>query len=190
MTAKMISVSVLAVFAAAGQDNRTVDLNGGLRAQVLSVGRDSSGFRPVVTAAVKITNTGKDYVFLMFYGTLSAIDDSGVKFDGDRGDAVAGVARCQTVPPERCIGIPDGSSAFPLRSYTTIDPGRSVTVHFKLMTPTPVSKGEHVSLAAEMGYRLVKEADLAKDADLSDAQKIKQVRSGNMSFEPLPVSEK
>jgi hypothetical protein len=121
MTAKFVASSCLLLAAtAAAQDNRTVDLNGGLQAQMLSWARDTSG-RPTVTAAVKITNSGKDNVFLMFYGSLSAIDEGGIKFEPP-GDAVSGVGYCNTVPGERCIGLPSGTVPFPFQSYTAIDP--------------------------------------------------------------------
>jgi hypothetical protein len=38
---------------------------------MLFLGRDASSPRPVA-AVIKITNTGKDNVFLFFYGSLSA----------------------------------------------------------------------------------------------------------------------
>ena len=100
---------------------KVVTLNGGLQAQMLSLGRDSSGGRPVVTAAVQITNAGKNYVRLMFYDAPSAIDDTGVKFDGDVSGGVSGAAWCRIRPAERCIGIPEAVSAFPLQGYTEID---------------------------------------------------------------------
>jgi hypothetical protein len=98
MTAKVLVACAAAMFTAAAQDKPAatfssdviaVTLNGGLRAQLMSVGRDT-GARPTINAAVKITNSGKDYAFLMFYGSLSAIDDAGLKFEPP-GDAVTGV---------------------------------------------------------------------------------------------------
>jgi hypothetical protein len=189
MTPRAIGAAFLLVVAAAAQksdDNPTVELNGGMTAQLLTLGRDSSGVRPVVTAAVKITNTGKNYVLLMIYGAPSAIDDGGVKFDGDISGGVSGIAWCQTRPAERCIGIPEATSAFALQNYTEIDPERSVTIHFKMQTPSLTSKGKRVSVSAEIAYRLV--SDLTKD-DVSDAQKLKQVRKGNLSFEPVSVTD-
>ena len=122
--AKFLPCCLLVVFAAAAQDDTpkfgvdvtVINLNGGLTAQLFSLTRDAVGGRPVVTAAVKITNASKDnHAFLFFYGSLSAVDEAGIKFEPP-GDAVTGVSYCNTVPGERCIGKPDASLAFPLQS--------------------------------------------------------------------------
>jgi hypothetical protein len=199
--AKYPALFLLVAFAAAsGQDNSTatfkadviaVTLNGGLKAQLVSVGRDT-GARPVINAVVKITNAGKDYAFLMFYGSVSAIDEAGISFEPPS-EAVTGVGYCNTVPAERCIGKPDMTLAFSPQSYTLIEPGNSVTAHFRLVaSPGAAGKASrgNVSLSAQYGYRLVKAADMEKDADIGDAQKLRQVRTGNMSFPPAPVAEK
>jgi hypothetical protein len=62
--------------------------------------------------------------------------------------------------------------------------------HFRLVAAPGAASSGRVSLSAQFGYRLVKEADMDKEADLSDSQKLRQIRTGNMSFEPLPVTEK
>ena len=46
-------------------------------------------------------------------------------------------------------------------------------------------KGDRVSVSAEMAFRV--EKDIEKDADVPDKQKLKLVRFGNVSFEPLTV---
>ena len=190
MRGKRIVVFSLLAFAAAAQeqDKRLVELNGGLTAQLLSLGRDTSG-RPTITAAVKIANTGKDYVFLMVYGSISAIDEGGVKFEPP-GDAVSGIAWCETSPAERCIGIPSGSNAFPIQQYTEIDPGKAVTAHLRLVAPTGSKSVGRVSIVTQIGYRVVKEVDIQNDDVLSDTQRIKQVRTGSISFEPIPATER
>lgn len=200
MTAKALGTALLLVAAASAQENRptfsadtiAVNLNGGLKAQLLSVGRDAVGGagRPVITAAVTISNPGKDYAFLMFYDIPSAIDDAGVKFTGWRDDGISGVGWCRTGPSERCLGIGNPNAAFPFQSYTVIDPGNSVTAHFRLTTDAAASRGKSISLAAKYGYRIVKQADMDNDADVSDTQKLRQVRTGNLSFPPAPVTEK
>ena len=86
--AKFSALCLLVVLAAAAQDNKPtfeadvvgVNLNGGLKGQLLSLARAATGFanRPLLTAAVKITNPGKDYAFLLFYDYASAVDDAGV----------------------------------------------------------------------------------------------------------------
>jgi hypothetical protein len=37
---------------------------------------------------------------------------------------------------------------------------------------------------------LVKEAEMQKDADVSEAEKLRQVRRGKLSFPPAPVNGK
>ena len=71
-----------------------------------------------------------------------------------------------------------------------IDPGNAVTVHFSLGTDAPSSRGKTVSLAAKYGYRIVKADDMQKDPDLNAAERLRQVRMGNISFPPSPVVEK
>jgi len=198
--AKFSALCLLVVLAAAAQDNKPtfeadvvgVNLNGGLKGQLLSLARAATGFanRPLLTAAVKITNPGKDYAFLLFYDYASAVDDAGVSFTGERSDAITGVEWCQIGPPERCFGVGNPALAVPVESYTTIDPGNSITVHFRLTTTATESRGKTVSLTAKYGYRIVKEADMQKDPDLSGAEKLRQVRRTSMSFPPSPVTEK
>src|ERR1017187_7488045 len=81
MTAKILASCLLLVAAASAQEKPTVELNGGLEAQLLALGRNSKGSRPVLTAAVKITNKGQDNVFLLLFGPVSAVDDAGGHFD-------------------------------------------------------------------------------------------------------------
>jgi hypothetical protein len=75
MMAKLLASYVLL---AAAQETPTVELNAGMQAQLLSLGRQGYG----LTAAVKITNKGQDHVFLLLFGAPSAVDDAGVRFDG------------------------------------------------------------------------------------------------------------
>jgi len=188
--AVLLAVLVLSVAAVAQkpQENPTVQLNGGLEAQILSLGRSNKGYRIDLNAAIKITNTGKDTAFIMFYGAPSAFDSAGTKFENF--DSLTGVAYCGTNPPGLCVGLPRYNEAylFPLRGYTQIDPGRSVTLHLTLWEHGLQSKGDQASVSAQMAYRIV--SDLTKDADLTDEQQFKQVRIGNLSFEPTTISEK
>ena len=194
MTGKILASCLLLVATASAQEPKpTVELNGGLEAQLLTLGR-GKGSRPVLTAAVKITNKGQDNVFLLLFGPVSAVDDAGGRFDSV--EDITGVAYCpgpQTNPPStrRCVGIPqvDDQYLFSLQGYTQIEPGKSIRVNFAL-TAMNGSKGDRVSLSVEMAYRLVKAADLAKDADVPDKQKLKSVRFSTLSFEPVAVNEK
>lgn len=186
MTGKILA-SCLLLTAAAACQSTTVELNGGLQAQIISMGRD----RGSLTVAVKITNTGKDHAFMLLFGEPSAFDDAGGRFSIVRG--VTGVAYCpgpQTNPPSTrlCVGLPrvDGN-LFPLQGYTEIDPGKSVIAHFSFNGGG--DKGEHISLSAEMAYRFVKEADLAQDADVPDQRKLKTLRFGTLSFEPVSPAQ-
>ena len=173
---------LLVVGAAAAQDKTptfsaeviAVNLNGGMKAELTSLRRDPRGFngRPVLTAAVKITNPGKDYAFLLLYDKTSAVEDAGgVNYSGWREDAITGVEWCRIDPPERCFGVGNPAMAVPLASYTQIDPGNAVTVHLRLTTEAAESRGNTVSLSVKYGYRIVKAADMDKDADLPRRKK-------------------
>jgi len=99
--AKLLASCVLLVATAAAQEAPTVELNGGMQAQLLSLGRKGYG----VTAAFKIANKGQDHVFLLPFGAPSAIDDAGVRFDVMQ--AVNGVAFCRgpAVNPARASAV-------------------------------------------------------------------------------------
>ena len=190
MTARLIASCLLLVATAAAQETPTVELNGGMQGQLLSLGRQGYG----LTAAVKIANKAQDHVFVLLFGAPSAVDDAGVRFDVMQ--AINGVAFCRgpainPPSPRLCVGLPtvDDENLFPLQGYTEIEPGKSATVNTTLAS-TSMSKGERVSLSAEMAYRLVKEADLAKDCDVPDKQKLKALRFGSISFGPVAVKQK
>jgi len=51
------------------------------------------------------------------------------------------------------------------------------------------SKGDKISLAEQVAYRVMKEADRDKDASLPEAQKLKTVRFGSMSFNGPPEAQ-
>jgi len=173
----VVCVGLLLVLPAAAQNDRpTVQLNGGMTAQLVSVIHDRAG----ISATVKITNTGSQHVFLIFTGTPSALDDTGGAFIG----SVGGVGWCRN-ESQRCIGFPSTYYAFPPQQYTEIDPGTSVTALFKLQGRTNGSRS--LSFSAEMAFRSVN--DLAKDADLSDRQKLQQVTMGSLGFGPVAITD-
>jgi hypothetical protein len=193
MTAKFLASWLLVVGGAAGQNGggggafqtRISQLNGGLQAEMLSLGRDAGGRN--LTATVKVSNTGQDTAFVLFLDQPSAVDDAGVQFTFQE---LKGAAYCDVTPGRKCIGLPEvvANLVFPLQGYTEIDAGRSIIVHLKLaLFHGLVSKGDHMSFTSEMAYRLV--ANMRDDAELSDKQKLKQVRLGNLSFERLTVKE-
>lgn len=164
-------------------DKPTVELNGGMTAQLLSLSRDPNGGRPVITASVKITNTGKDHVFLMFSGIPSAIDDAGAEFFNG---TISGVGWCR-YQTTQCIGTTYPDGAFPLQQYTEIDPETSVTALFRFQIPEGEASSKRISLSAAMAYRLV--GDLTSDADLSTRKRLEQVRMGNLGFDPVTITE-
>ena len=89
------------------------------------------------------------------------------------------------------MGLPkvDDENLFPLQGCTELEPGKPATVNITLASG-PMSKGERVSLSAEMAYRIVKAADLSKDADVPDKTKLKALRLGSISFAPVAVNQK
>jgi hypothetical protein len=166
----------------ASPPGRIVSLNAGLQAQLLFLGRKES----ILTAVFKLTNLGQDNVFMMVMKPY-AIDDGGGQFSLPQ--SVFGVAYCERNNPI-CVGIPQVAEGyfFPFRSYTKLEPGKSITVNLTLRSRDG-SKGPNVSLSTEINYRVVKAADLVKDGDVSDSQKLKTLLSGTISFGPSPVRE-
>jgi hypothetical protein len=138
----------------------------------------------VLTLAMKITNESKDAdAFILLFGEPSAFDDAGGRWNIVQ--AVTGVAYCPgpiTSPPtfRLCVGVPrvDAQYFFPMQGYTDIQPGGSVTVHYQFTGGG--EKGERISLAHDLAYRF---ATAEKDAGMSDAQKLKALRFGSLSFE-------
>src|ERR1035438_8759323 len=86
---RLIASCLLLVATAAAQETPTVELNGGMQGQLLSLGRQGYG----LTAAVKIANKAQDHVFVLLFGAPSAVDDAGVRFDVMQ--AINGVAFCR-----------------------------------------------------------------------------------------------
>jgi hypothetical protein len=100
------------------------------------------------------------------------------------------MAWCKQNPERLCIGVPDPRQAYPFQSYTEIGPGRSaiVTMTFNLWHTSKGSTGDHVTMAAEIIYRIAKSA--ATDAELNDRERLKDVHIGNLSFDSVKVREK
>ena len=178
----VVCAGLLLLPAAAQNDRPTVQLNGGMTAQLLSVTRDQTGNYPGISAAVKITNAGQDRVSLIFTGAPSVIDDTGVEFHG----TISGVGWCRNVA-RQCIGFPSAYYAFPVQQYTQLDPGTSVTALFNLPAGGRANSSRSISLSAEMAYRVV--SDPARDASLSNAQKLQQVTMGSVGFGPVAITD-
>jgi hypothetical protein len=119
MTVKILAACLAQVAGAVGDEPPTVELNGGMQGQLLSLGRRNY----VLTAAVKITDKGQDHVLLLLFGAPSAVDDASVGFELPQ--AVNGVAFCRGPninprAPRLCVGLPkvDDENLFPLQGYT------------------------------------------------------------------------
>jgi hypothetical protein len=171
--------SCLLLLAGSAAAETTVRLSGGLKGEVIQMGREGR----VLTLAMKITNESKDAdAFILLFGEPSAFDDAGGRWNIVQ--AVTGVAYCPgpfTSPPtfRLCVGIPRVTETlFPMQGYTDIQPGQSVTVHYQFTGGG--EKGERISLAHDLAYRF---ATAEKDAGMSDAQKLKALRFGSLSYE-------
>ena len=172
VAAASLAVVVLAVAAVAQKptENPPVDLNGGLQAQIVSVGMNTKWpLHPTLTMSIKISNKGKSTAFLLLYGEPSMIDDAGGKFDIR---SVTGVAYCpgpQSNPQPSALcrrsACTDGNTFSP-RGYTQIDPDRSITATFFAIGAG--NTGTNLIFSEDIGYRLINDA--AKDADSSDAE--------------------
>jgi hypothetical protein len=185
MIAKLLAGFVLLAAAAAAQGPK-VQLSGDLQGQIVAL----SNLRGALNVGVKITNAGKDHAFVLLFSEPSEFDDAG---GPGQIYSVTGVAYCpgpQSNPPSDrlCVGLPrvDGH-LFPLQGYTDIEPGKSVTVHF--IFHAAGDRGQKYTLTAQMAYRFVKEADLAQDVDVPEARKLKTLRFGTLSFEPVSPAE-
>jgi hypothetical protein len=186
----LLALAFVSVAAAAQQDmelkSRTNKLNEDLTAQILTIARDATGHK--ISASMRISNTGENTAFIAFTGRGSIMDlTEGFQFIVTE---VKGAGWCDLTPISLCIGIPDIKQAFPFQNYTEIGPGRSITVisSWGLFHEGRASTSDHVSLAFDMIYRIV--ANPASDAELSDRQKLKQVHTGNLSFDNVKVREK
>jgi hypothetical protein len=148
------------------------------------LGRDASG--STITAAVKATNKSTtSVVFLLLVSTVSAVDSSGGTYANAQ---VNGVAYCSRADRMVCV-TKDSSWFVPLETYTEIGPEQSATFTMVLKASPSNSKGDKISLAEQVAYRVMKEADRDKDASLPEAQKLKTVRFGSMSFNGPPEAQ-
>jgi hypothetical protein len=85
------------------------------------------------------------------------------------------------------VGVPRvDDHLFPLQGYTEIGPGNPITVNYVFHGGG--NKGTKYSLAQEMAFRVAKSPD--DDANLSDAQRLKRVRFGSLSFNQVEAPPK
>ena len=194
MTAKILaSCLLLAALATNGAAQLATTKVGGMQGDLLSLGLKNG----ILSASVKLTNANKDAVaYVLAMGSPSAVDDTGITYIGAgtaAAQAVGGVAYCvgpKVNPPEprHCVGSPKiDEYLFPLEQYTEIEPDNSIVLQISMATPGAAGKGQKVSLSIPLAFRLVKTADLPKDADISEAQKLKSLRFGSLGF-PLTTA--
>jgi hypothetical protein len=182
MLSRFLALCLLLAGSAAGQ-SPTAPKRGELVFELTSLGRDASG--STITAAVKATNKSTtSVVFLLLLSTVSAVDSSGGTYANAQ---VNGVAYCSRADRMVCV-TKDSSWFVPLETYTEIGPEQSATFTMVLRASSN-SKGDKISLAEQVAYRVMKEADRDKDASLPEAQKLKTVRFGSMSFNGPPEAQ-
>src|SRR5665213_816118 len=174
---------LLLAASAAGQ-NSTAPKRGEIIFELTSLGRDASG--STITAAVKARSTStSSVVFLLLTSEPTAVDSSGGTYAHAQ---VNGVAYCSRA--DRLVCVTSGNSWFvPLGTYTEIGPEQTATFTVVLKATPSNSKGDKITLAAQVAYRVMKETDRDKDASMPEAQKLKMVRFGSMSFNGPPEAE-
>ena len=182
MRAKILVSCLLCLLLAASASGTQVSVRVAsvLKGQVMEMARNGRA----LTVALIITNESKDaHAFILLFGIPSAFDNAGGRWASVW--AVTGIAYCpgpQTNPPSfrLCIGVPrvDDQYLFPMQGYTDIPPGESVTVHYQFNGGG--EKGDRVALTHDLAYRF---ATAEKDAAMTDAEKLKAVRFGSLSFD-------
>lgn len=167
--------------AAQGVDphSKIVKLNGGLEAQVLSVGRSKD--RSHLTVQLHLRNTGKAAAeLLLLTPDVGATDNMGGVY---RGETVKGVATCNQGATygiaSRCLGIPDDGVKIALQAFTRLDPNpdpsAGINVNFSLVGE---GQGPYVSFSANMFFRFT---DPDRDATKTDQEIYKQFRLVTLS---------
>lgn len=173
--------------AVAQAQSNVVKLNGGLEAEILSIGRSAD--HEIITLSLLISNKGKDTANVMLVGKEAVTDNKGGVFNWRY--SLAGISDCgyNNDQPLYCAGLPQPTrDTPPLRAYTQIDPDREITVSFRLRADGGrASDGPLVSFSARLAYRMV--ADPLKDANLTEMEKLKQVRLMTLSFRPRTLVE-
>jgi hypothetical protein len=173
---------LLIAAAAFGQDVILSQFPGGLKGEIIMLAKNKN----FLSIAVKITNEAgsRGDAHILMFGPTSAFDDVGNHYEQRNITDVAYCPGPDTNPPSfrLCVGVPrvDESKFFPLQSYTDIEPGKSVAVHFELMgNVQSIGKGERFSLAQELAYRF---ADFDEDAGTPESEKLKTLHFGTFSF--------
>jgi hypothetical protein len=165
-----------------------VKLNGGLEAEILSLGRSKD--HRFLTVHVRMRNLGKNTAELALAGLPLATDNSGGAFRDL--ESISGIATCKydgNFPLSACLGIPEEPRlVLALQGFTQIDPNpdpsAGITINMRLIGQ---SEGPLVSFSANLFFRFL--ADPAKNATLKDAEQYKQFRLMSLSFPSMPVTD-
>ena len=169
---------------AASNEAPTLKLNGGLEAQLISIGRNKE--HNTVTIAAMIKNNGINTAYLMLAGAPPmATDNTGTKYSSR---SFGGVTACPSLDngyTELCIGVTKTQENItpPLQSFTQIDPKTELMVNFELVGNS--GNGPLMTFAATFMSRFV--SDPVKDSTLSEKEKRQQIHLMNLSFTPAPV---
>jgi hypothetical protein len=158
-------------------------LNGGLQAQIVSVGRDKTFSE--LTVSMTLANTGKTTIYLLLLpgapSTGPKATSGGVTFFYE---SASGVAICPSFDAATCIGVPNMMGAPPLQIWTELDPETSpITVNFHLHGWE--SHSHLASFSGTFAYRVVSNPGI--DGTLTETQKRKQIQTMNLSFPPTQV---
>ena len=164
-----------------------INLNGGLQAQVLSVGRDKTLHH--LTASMTLQNKGKNTIYLLLLfgpGNPSADDNTGAGFNYQGSSGVPVCPAFGSIPS--CIGVPDiiRGQTPPLQSWMEIDPDTSAALNFQLYTGQE-SHGPLASFSCTFAYRVV--SDPVRDDTLTEEQKRQRIHVMNLSFPSTTISQ-
>jgi hypothetical protein len=185
VAATMLVCSLVQVLPTRAQ-TKSIKLNGGLEAQVASIGRDKTFHE--LTVSITLANRGKNTIYLLLLpgvpSTGPKAQDAGITFFYM---GSSGVAICGSSSTAACIGIPRivDTETPPLQSWTELDPDTSaVTVNFQLGT-SHESHGHLASFSCAFAYRAV--SDPKMDDTLTETQKRERIQTMNLSLPPTPV---
>jgi hypothetical protein len=161
--------------------SHTVKLNGGLEAEVISIGRSADHVS--LNISMNIANKGSSTAYLLLVGNPVVNDNTGGTFNSFHG--VSGLASCGWAF-DACIGVPRerDNMTVALDHFTMIDPGVEIVVNMRFSSNG--SKGPLITFSADLAYRL---GDQTKDANIPDTDKRKQIRRMTLSFPPMSVTE-
>jgi hypothetical protein len=167
---------------------RPVKLNGGLEAEIVSLGRTKDQLH--VTVQLRIRNLGKNVAEVLFIRTSAvATDNTGGIFSTP--ENVSGIAVCSNGngAPSNCLGIPEKvGTTVELQNFTQIDPNpdpdAEITINLRLYGQ---GDGPLISFSANLFCRFI--ADPVKDATLSDSDRYRQFRIMSLSFPSMPVTD-